>query len=126
MKAGDTTLQVLKINDTRIKTPAEVTWGLQDISSPDSGRDLSGTMHKDRVAQKVKLTCKWPAMPASEASLLLRNVTSQVTFQLTYFDVMQNGVRKSTFYVGDRTSPYAWLWEDSQAVKSVSFDFIEV
>lgn len=118
--------QVLKINDTAIKTPAEITWALQDVSSPDSGRDLAGVMHKDRVAQKVKLTCKWPAMPAAEASLLLRNVNSQVNFRLTYFDVMQNGVRTATFYVGDRTSQYAWLWGSDNTVQNVAFDFIEV
>lgn len=119
-------LQILKINDTIIKTPSEVTWTLQDISSPDSGRDLTGVMHKDRVAQKIKLSCKWPHMSTAEASLLLRNANSQVNFQLTYFDVMQNGVRTATFYVGDRTAPLAWIWDDDNAVQNVAFDFIEV
>lgn len=119
-------LQVLKVNDTAIKTPSEVTWSLQDVSNPDSGRDLAGTMHKDRVAQKVKLSCKWPHMPAVEASLLLRNVNSQVNFQLTYFDVMRNGMRTAAFYVGDRAAPYAWLWGDDNSVQNVAFDFIEV
>lgn len=119
-------LQVLKVNDTVIKTPSDVTWSLQDISSSDSGRDLAGVMHKDRVTQKVKLTCKWSAMPASEASLLLRNVNSQVNFRLTYFDVMQNGMRAVPFYVGDRTSPYAWLRGADNTVRNVSFDFMEV
>ena len=119
-------LQILKINDTVLQTPAEVTWALQDISSPNSGRTLDGVMHKDRVAQKVKLSCKWPHMPVSEASTLLKNVNSQVSFQLTYFDVMQGGLRTATFYVGDRTAPLDWIWDDDQTVKDVSFDFIEV
>ena len=118
--------EILKINDTVIKTPAEITWALQDISSPNSGRDQAGTMYKDRVAQKVKLSCKWPHMPTSEASLLLRNVNSQVNFQLTYFDVLRNGMRMATFYVGDRTSQYAWLLENEKTVRDVAFDFIEV
>lgn len=118
--------QILKINDIVIKTPAAVTWSLQDLSSPESGRDLTGLMHKDRVAQKVKLACKWAAMPTSEASILLRAVNSQVNFQLTYFDVMQNGIRTSTFYVGDRSAPYLWVRKDSRMVENVSFDFIEV
>ncbi len=119
-------LQILKVNDTVLSTPAEVTWALQDISSPNSGRTLDGVMHKDRVAQKVKLTCKWGAMPFSEASTLLKNVNSQVNFHLTYFDVMQNGLRTATFYVGDRTAPYLWVWDNDGYVKDVSFDFIEV
>lgn len=119
-------LEILKVNDTVLKTPADVTWSLQDISSPNAGRTLDGVMHKDRVAQKVKLTCKWAAMPASEASILLRNVNSQVNFRLTYFDLMSNGLRTATFYVGDRSSQYKWIRDDSKIVENVSFDFIEV
>lgn len=119
-------IQILKVNDTPIRTPADVTWSLQDISSPDSGRTLDGVMHKDRVAQKVKLACKWPAMPVSDAAALLQNVNSAVTFNLTYFDVMQNGLRTAKFYVGDRTAPLKWILDNSQVVENVSFDFIEV
>jgi len=123
---GDAMLQILKVNDTVLQTPANVKWALQDISSSNSGRTLDGVMHKDRIAQKVKLSCSWPAMPFSDASTLLRNVNSQVTFNLTYFDVMQNGIRTARFYVGDRTAAYLWVWDDDGYVKDVSFDFIEV
>jgi len=119
-------IQILTINGTPIRTPADVTWALQDISSSNSGRTLDGVMHKDRVAQKVKLSCKWPAMPFSDASTLLRNVNSRVTFSLTYFDVMQNGMRTANFYVGDRSADYKWVLDDSKVVEGVSFDFIEV
>lgn len=118
--------QILKVNDTILKTPAEVSWSLQDLSSPDSGRTLDGVMHKDRVAQKVKLACKWKAMPTSEASVLLKNVNSQVNFNLTYFDVQENANRTAKFYVGDRTAPYLWINEEAKMVETVSFDFIEV
>lgn len=119
-------LQILTVNETILKTPAEVTWSLSDVSSPDSGRTLDGVMHKGRVAQKVKLSCKWGAMPMSEASILLKNVNSEVNFSLTYYDVMQNAERTATFYVGDRTAVYKWIFTDSQVVENVSFDFIEV
>lgn len=118
--------QILKVNDTILKTPADVTWSLQDLSSPDSGRTLDGVMHKDRIAQKVKLSCKWPAMPTSEASILLKNVNSQVNFSLTYFDVMQDENRTATFYVGDRASNYKWIMTNNKMVESISFDFVEV
>lgn len=118
--------QILKINDTILKTPADVTWSLQDLSSPDTGRTLDGVMHKDRVAQKVKLTCKWPAMSTVDASTLLKAVNASVNFQLTYFDVQENANRTATFYVGDRSAPYLWIREDSKMVENVAFDFIEV
>lgn len=118
--------QILQIGSTVIKTPAAVTWSLQDLSSPDTGRTLDGIMHKDRVAQKVKLTCKWPAMSTADASILLKAVNANVNFQLTYFDVQENGNRTATFYVGDRTAPYLWIREDSKMVENISFDFIEV
>jgi len=118
-------LQILKVNDTVIKTPAEITWSLFDVSSPNSGRTLDGVMHIDRVAQKVKLSCKWAAMPAEEASILLKNV-NDVNFYLTYFDLKENGMRTALFYVGDRTANFKWILTDSKMVKDVSFDFIEV
>ena len=83
-------------------------------------------MHKDRVAQKVKLACKWPAMLSAEASTLLKAVNASVNFRLTYFDVMQNANRTATFYVGDRTVPYLWVRGDSKMVSNIGFDFIEV
>lgn len=83
-------------------------------------------MHKDRVAQKVKLACKWAPMYSSEASILLKAVNENVNFQLTYFDVMQNSYRTTIFYVGDRSSPYLWKEGNEIMVKNVSFDFIEV
>lgn len=106
--------------------PAEVTWSLQDLSSPDSGRTLDGIMHKDRVTQKVKLACKWPAMSSTDASTLLKAVNASVNFLLTYFDVQENASRTATFYVGDRTVPYLWLRGDSKTVSNIGFDFIEV
>ena len=47
------------INDIAVKTLQDCTWSLQDLSSEDSGRTLDGIMHKDIVAQKRKLVCKW-------------------------------------------------------------------
>lgn len=117
---------ILALNGVALKTPAELTWSLQDLSSPDTGRTLDGIMHKDRVAQKVKLVGKWAAMTTAEASTLLKAVNASVNFQLTYFDVQENANRTATFYVGDRTVPYLWLRDDSKMVSNIGFDFIEV
>jgi hypothetical protein len=120
-----TLAQILAVNGITLKTPASVTYGLQDISGPDAGRSLDGVAHTDFVAQKVKLTCKWAAMPAAEASVLLRNVDGQ-NFRLTYFDIKRNAMRTATFYVGDRSAEVGQLLPDQQIVKNVSFNFIEV
>lgn len=118
-------LQILQVNDSVLKTPCNVNWSLEDISSSNSGRTMDGIMHIERVAQKVKLSCSWNAMPFSEASVLLKNV-NQPTFNLTYFDVMQNALRTARFYVGPRSTSYLWVWDSGGYVKNVSFNFIEV
>ena len=119
-------LQVLTLNGVALKTPAQVTWALQNISSSDSGRtQTDGTMHNTIIAQKVKLTCTWGAMPISDASTLLKAINSN-NFSLRYFDVMQGNWRTAIFYDGDRTAKIAWLLDDSKVVENVACDFIEV
>lgn len=119
-------MAVLQINGTTVKTPKEMTWSLQDISGENDGRNQNGEMNKTRIAQKVKLVCKWGVMTTAESAVLLQAVNAAVNFPVTYLDPMANAYLTKTFYVGDRTSPKLWETSESTKVESVSFDFIEV
>ena len=113
------------INGVPVKTPQSCTWSLQDLSSDDSGRTLDGVMHKDIVAQKRKLVCKWGAMSWHECSIIagfMKNRGAQV--QLTYPDILTQSYITKTFYTGDMTVPY-FDWS-RELVESASCDFIEV
>lgn len=114
-----------KINGITVKTPQSCTWSLQDLWSDDSGKTLDGVMHKDTVAQKRKLTCKWGAMTWSECSVIANFMKNRgVMVQLTYPDILQGEYITKTFYTGDMTVPY-FDWS-RELVESASCDFIEV
>lgn len=118
-------MSFFKINDTEIKTPQGCTWSLQDLSSEDSGRTLDGIMHKDIVAQKRKLVCKWGTMTWQECSIIanfMKNKGVKVT--LYYPDILTGTYISKDFYTGDMTVPY-FDWS-RELVESVSCDFIEI
>lgn len=114
-----------KINGIAIKSPSSCTWGLQDISSDDSGRTADGKMHKDIIAQKRKMDCVWNGLSQSEAATLLQQVNASVFLEVTYDDPMSGTEETRTFYIGDRTAP-VHMWNSTTKVfTSISFNFIE-
>jgi hypothetical protein len=116
---------MLKINGTDIKTPSSFAWGLQDLSSDDSGRTLDGIMHKDRIAQKRRLDCSWDNPTKDEASTILKAVNGTIFMQVTYPDTMSGNYETRTFYVGDRSAPMKTWMIGNKRYSSLSFSFIE-
>lgn len=91
---------------TRLPRPAYkgVQWAVQDIDY-DAGRTMDGTMVRNVVARKRKLTITWPPMKPADVSRVL-NAVNQTTFMVTAFDLLDNADREMEMYVGDRTIPY--------------------
>ena len=92
----------ITVNGTVIPSPdMPFKWSLNDISSEDSGRDLSGLMDKDEVAKKVTIDCTWSHRTASEISTLLNAVKPQTFVEVCYPDPMAASYVTKTFYTGD-------------------------
>lgn len=120
-------MAILKINGVAIHDPSSLEWALQDLDSEDgAGRNQSGTMFRDRIAIKRKVSCQWPPMTPSEMSKILKAMDS-VFFTLTYPDAHDGAERTGEFYVGDRTAPmYMWSEEKQKYLwEGLSADFIE-
>ena len=106
--------------------PSLMEWSLQDVSAADSGRDTRGTMHKNRVSQKVKLTLEFNGIEWRRASTIIQAVDSEY-FAVTYPDAKSGTMETRTFYRGDVTTP-VWMWWDKEARKiysKVAFNVIE-
>ena len=116
---------MLQVNGRLLKTPSSMTWGLQDLSSEDTGRTLDGKMHKDRVSQKRTLDCTWNNPTQSEASQILQAVNEKIFMDITYPDAMSGTYQTRTFYVGDRTAPFKTWTVKQKIFSSISFNFIE-
>lgn len=105
-------------------TPSSMKWSLQDVSAADSGRDVTGYMYKNRVAQKVKLEFEFNGLTWSQVSTLLQIIDAEY-FSVTYPDMKTGTVLTKTFYCGDRECP-VWTWWDGQKIISTtSFNVIE-
>lgn len=108
--------------------PAQLTWGLQDISAADAGRvqDAGNTMYKMRTSQKRKLQITWNFPTAAQASEILKAFNPEYIY-VRYFDPMENAWSVRQFYVGDRSAPFKWfnLPKKGTRYTTLSFDIIE-
>ena len=118
-------MSVLQIGGVAVSDPSEMTWTLTDLSSDNSGRNAAGDMLKDRIAQKVKLSCKWAYLSQSDAATLFQKVNTSIFFSVTYPDPLQGTNVTSTFYVGDRTAPMFYYKNSIPGWKDIAFDFIQ-
>nr|DAE50745.1 MAG TPA: hypothetical protein [Bacteriophage sp.] len=125
-------LGILKIDGVIMPDPLleGYGWELNDISSEDSGRTMKGQMIKKRVAQKRKLSCKWPPLSLAEASKLLK-AANPVYLEVTFFDLKENKFITKTCYTGDRSCSGFFTIRKvagklTAYVTGLAFDFIEV
>lgn len=113
---------IRSVDGAYIPIPNKYQYDLQDVSAPNSGRTEDALMHKQRVAQKVKIELEWWNLKTAEVSEIL-NAFNPEYLSITYLDAKAGGFQTKTFYVGDRTSPLynstLDLWEN------LSFNIIE-
>lgn len=116
--------RTMTCDGSAIPFPTKTGWGFQDVSSPDSGRTLSGLMSKVVVATKRKLSCSWTMLSDSEASALLKAVKVHTYVSLNYPDAFEGKNVTKTFYTGDATAELIII-DNNTCHWDVSFDFIE-
>ena len=110
-------------NWVTIPTPSTWTWSYQDLSSDDSGRDLSGTMHKDIVSVKRKNECSWLNSDATVAKTIMQAAKSAVFVSFKYYDLFTGAINTITVYTGDITATAQNA--QNQTVWTVKLSFIE-
>ena len=97
---------------TDILDPSEVTFGIQDISDPDAGRDSSLLMWKGRLGQKMQIALAWNNPSPPETATLLTQFDAEY-FWLRFTDPKTNTTVKKQFYAGDRSAPVQqWFVRD--------------
>ena len=119
----------ITLNNVAVPDPTALTWGLQDVSASDAGRDEATTMHKMRLGQKRTYTIEWAGIDRANASIILQAINSSENFPCYLFDVMNNQYETRTYYVGDRSAPFKqWFSNDivGMIYTKLSFTLIEV
>ena len=110
-----------------VRTPDRLDWGLQHVSAADSGRtnDANATMHKNRVAQKRKITLSWSDPDDETVASILQAFNPEYVY-VRYRDAMSNQFETRLFYSGDKSAPVKWMTVGGVVYSTLSFDIIEV
>lgn len=115
---------MLQVDGTTVKAPSAMTWGLQDVSAPDAGRDLSGTMYKGRIGYARTLALEWWMPTPEEAAAILQAFLPEYV-QITYYDALLNAERTAEFYTGDKSAPVQQWFVGGKRYSKISFTAIE-
>jgi len=80
------------------KPPSKYKSVMQEIV--EASRTVTGTMKKERIAEKMQITVEWSAIPAQQKADLLK-WTGLNTFQVKYYDTMTDTIKYGEFYRGN-------------------------
>ena len=112
------------VDGKKMKTPSSFTWGLEDISDSATGRTQDAVMHKNRIAQKRKLSFGWASPTAEEAADILKAFNPE-SVEIEYPDAMTGVDEKREFYVEDRSAPVKSWTLHGKRYDTISFDVSE-
>jgi len=99
-------------------------WQRNDIDSPNTGRDMSGTMHRGRVSTKIRLDITCRPLYARELMVLLNLIYPEYV-TVTYDDPMEGSVTK-IMYSNNNPAAYQGMNKDGREVwTGVTFPLIE-
>lgn len=115
------------IDGVLIPTPDSYKAGVQDLSSSESGRNLSGDMEKDVIAVKDTYECAWGILSWDETARLLNAVDGKSKVRFTYADPrIPNVWQTHDFYVGDRSAAALNLNDPDNTWTGITIKFIRI
>lgn len=100
-------------------------WQRNDIDGPNAGRNMAGTMIRDRVATKIRLDITCRPLYLNELRTLL-NLIQPVTISVRYDDPMM-GMREATMYSNNNPAGYCQKYPNGlEYWHGITFPLIEV
>ena len=122
-------INIININGLQCN-PSVLEIGIQDVSAPDAGRDLTGTMHPMKIGEKQTVQLEWWEPDRTEVKNVLSRVRAE-SFPVSYYDPNTDTWTTKTMYVGDRQVPIRMWGTDSQGnvrawYSKMSFKLIEI
>lgn len=115
---------ILKINGVDMLpyvTQKGIKWQRNDLDGSNAGRTLDGTMHRERVASKVRMDITCRPLSSDDAAVVLNAIYPEYV-EVEYTDPMYGNVFK-TMYSNNTPATYinttADLWE------GITFPLIE-
>lgn len=99
---------------------------LNAVDGPNSGRDLTGTMHRDKVGDKVKIYCKCRGLiNDTEAGILFPHL-KQTYITVRFFNPFTGSESVKQMYCSQMSASFVYRKRDgTRWYKDVSFNLIE-
>ena len=96
-----------------------------DVSDPDSGNSMTGSMWKGYVGSKRKLEIVWNALYPTVIQTILTAVKGLNSFAVNFYDPESGQYVTSNFYAGDRKSDFKWFYNNHELI-GLTMNLIEV
>ncbi len=102
-----------------------LTFSRNDVDSPDAGRDMSGLMHRGRVAVKEKMKINTIQLTRSQISTLQTLLFPEtIQVRVTPYP-LTNAAKTMTMYSNNVNTSYVIHRESGEDLQSVTFPLIE-
>ena len=112
------------LNITKYIAFQGVKWSRNDIDGPNAGRNMEGTMIRDRVATKIRLDIKCRPLTNAEHQLLLNRLTPE--FVTVMYDDPQYGRTTRVMYANNNSSEFCIRKPDgTEYWHNVTFPLVE-
>jgi hypothetical protein len=99
---------------------------LEDISSSDSGRNLSGLMDKKVITQKWTVELNYSMLSDETISKLLTQIKGKTTVQLTFPSPLKGSDDTLEFYTGTPSITHKLTTNNDICFWDLKISFIEV
>ena len=96
-----------------------------DVSDPDAGESLTGSMWKGYVGSKRKIEATWNAMYPTHIRDVLTAVKGKNSFAVQFYDPESGTYVTSDFYVGDRKADFKVFYSGHELI-GLQMNLIEV
>ena len=103
-----------------------ITFSRNDVEAPDAGRDLSGLMHRGRVAVKERMDIETVPMGKADVAALQALLLPE-TFSVTVNPYPNTNASKTmTMYSNSIKTTYIIHRANGEDIQSLSFPLVEV
>lgn len=96
-----------------------------DVSDPDAGNSMTGSMWKGYIGSKRKLEIMWNALYPDVIKSVLTAVKGKNSFNVCFYDPESGTYVTSAFYAGDRRADFKWFYRNHELI-GLQMNLIEV
>ena len=115
-------MALISINGVALPTPSEFSVGIYDISKAE--RNAKGNLIIERITTKIKLSITYSYLTGPQLKTVLQAI-EPTFYNVTYMDPLDNLMKTSSFYCGDRSVGMVDFVGNVPRYKDLGFELIE-